>query len=414
MAQPVTDAPGHDDTAGANEKAVGPPPVEVTDVVDISAVAANDDLGTPQSTASPEPATTVAAAAADPPPAAADPPPAAAELRVYPPDPAGARPKASLPRLAAAGPRVSAGEARATGGGLGQTFRPTGGPAIAAAGTGGGPSAATLSVAADGVPPDPKRALDSPHAPRFQFILGALIALGLSALAITVYTLGSARDGLPTDWSAWHPTATGVGAANQIANHVATEYRLPNAAQLLAVQGGPLVYAGAPVSIAIKTGAAASDDVVLPGNAVLYKMCGLGPGCTIIGKASSERLLLVRREALELALYTFQYIGADQVVVMLPPLLRPTPVPGQPKKVKITADPTNAVFFRSSDLSGELSHPLDTTLTQRAPSVATVDRAPDTAAVSALTSPSFYKFSFVQNSQDNSLFLLLQPSTLGN
>jgi hypothetical protein len=143
-------------------------------------------------------------------------------------------------------------------------------------------------------------------------------------------------------------------------------------------------------------------------------MCGLGPGCTIIGKASAERLLLVRREALELALYTFQYIGADQVVVMLPPLLRPVAVPGQPKKVKITSDPTNAVFFRSSDLSGELSHPLDTTLTHSAPSVGTVDRAPDTPAVSALTIPSFYKFSFVQNSQDNSLFLLLQPSTLGN
>ncbi len=296
------------------------------------------------------------------------------------------------------------GAERPRSGPLGQTFRPP-----PAAGT--APPATPVAAAA--ARPAPEPAVESPHAPRFQFILGALIALGLSALAITAYTLSSGRDPLPTDWSAWHPTASGIGAANQIANHVAVEYRLPDAAQLLAVKGGPLVYAGAPVSIAIKTGSAAADVSVLPGNAVLYKMCGLGPGCTIIGKASAERLMLVRREALELALYTFQYAGADQVVVLLPPLLRPAAVTGQ-KKVKITTDPTNAVFFRSSDLSGELSHPLDTTLTRQTPGVATVDKAPDTAAVSALTSPSFYKFSFVQASQDNSLFLLLEPSTLGN
>ncbi len=166
------------------------------------------------------------------------------------------------------------------------------------------------------------------------------------------------------------------------------------------------------MTLAIQTGAstAANGTTVLSGSAVLYQMCGLGPGCSISGKASTQRLMLVRREALELALYTFQYVGADQVVVFLPPVVHQTPVAGQPKKVKLTTDPTDAVFFRSGDLANELSHPLAASLVGQTPSPATVDAAPDTALVSELTSPAFYRFSFIQNNQDNSLFLLLQPS----
>jgi hypothetical protein len=335
-------------------------------------------------------------AAAVVPAAAIDP---ATPPHVYPPDPAGTRPKVAPTALEPSG-RSSSGLVQP----LGRTFRPPAGGSAAAA------AAATAAV--DEAPRPP---VESPHAPRFQFILGALLALGLSAIAITAYTLGSGRDPLPTDWSTWHPTASGIAAATQIANHVAAEYRQPGG-QLLAVQGGPLAFDGVPVTaIALKTGAGAAGISVLAGNAVLYKMCGLGPSCSIAGKASAERLTLVRREALELALYTFQYVGgANQVVVFLPPVLHPATVPGQPKKVKVTTDPTDAVFFKASDLAGELSHPLTSTLTQAAPNVTTVAAAPDTPAVEELTSPSFYKFSFEQTTQDASLFLVLEPFAVGN
>ena len=376
MADPVTEG---NDAENLDERAPGSiqPPV------------AND--GFSQDDADPG----AAPAAAVVPAAAIDP---ATPPHVYPPDPAGTRPKVAPAALEPSG-RSSSGLIQP----LGQTFRP---PVTASA---------TAAVAPH-VDEEPRPPVESPHAPRFQFILGALLALGLSAIAITAYTLGSGRDPLPTDWSAWHPTASGIAAATQIANHVAAEYRQPGAGQLLAVQGGPLAFDGVPVTaIALKTGAGASGISVLAGNAVLYKMCGLGPSCSIAGKASAERLTLVRREALELALYTFQYVGgANQVVVFLPPVLHPAAVPGQPKKVKVTTDPTDAVFFKASDLAGELSHPLTSTLTSVAPSVSTVATAPDTPAVEELTSPSFYKFSFEQTTQDASLFLVLQPFAVGN
>ncbi|MGI8801293.1 MAG: hypothetical protein ACR2KV_03840 [Solirubrobacteraceae bacterium] len=316
----------------------------------------------------------------------------------YAPDPAGTRPKV---------PMRAVDPEPASGGALGQTFRATPPAPEKAAGRPASPAPAA------GAAP-----FESPHAPRFQFILGALLALGLSAVAITAYTLSGGRDALATDWSAWHPSASGTDAAAQIANHVAAEYRQPVTGQLLAVKGGPLILGGLPVTIAIKTGVAAAGGIsVLSGNAISYKMCGLGPSCTLTGTPSPQRLMLLRREALELALYTFQYVGADQVVVFLPPVFTKAPATAKTSKAKkaaTTVDTSDAVFFRSGDLAAELSHPLDATLTPQTPSVTTVAQAPDTPVVAQLTTPSFYKFSFIQTSQDASLFLVLQPFLVGN
>ena len=54
---------------------------------------------------------------------------------------------------------------------------------------------------------------------------------------------------------------------------------------------------------------------------VLYRLCGLGAQCAINkGKPSNERGLLLQREALELALYSFRYLdGVKNVVALMPP-----------------------------------------------------------------------------------------------
>ena len=53
---------------------------------------------------------------------------------------------------------------------------------------------------------------------------------------------------------------------------------------------------------------------------VIYELDGLGPLKSISGQGSEERLQLIQREALELALYTFRYLPeVEQVVTMLPP-----------------------------------------------------------------------------------------------
>ncbi|HEY5199248.1 MAG TPA: hypothetical protein VIJ51_19675 [Solirubrobacteraceae bacterium] len=355
------------------------------------------------------------------------------------PDPAGTRPKVDLltgrpdpdqvPVPAAVGgesdgdPRAVGADEVATapafGSTIGRTFGPTPEPeplkgraqppsaglaepvaALAPAG-GTGARSAGDDVIGSSSP------VQSQHGPRFQFLIGALIALAISALAITVLTLRSGRDSTPADWASWHPTATGFAAAAQISAHVGPEYRLASNAQMVAVQSGPLALDGVPLTLVRRSSASANADIVaLAGNAVLYKMCGLGPSCSIVGTPSAERLTLVRREALELALDTFEYVAnANQVVVFLPPIVTAATTGAK----KTTTGATDALFFQASDFRSELDRPLSTTLTARPPTIGTVDKATDTPVVKALTTPSFYSFSIVSQAADATVFLVLQP-----
>ena len=138
------------------------------------------------------------------------------------------------------------------------------------------------------------------------------------------------------------------------------------------------------------------DIKLFDGKGVLYRLCGLGPKCAIDrGKASTSRHLLLRREALELALYSFRYLDVDQAVVFMPP--------------KKGEDPTQALFFRRSDVGPAIDQPLRATLAPRAPSVKSVTKSPDAGLVNQLTSRTLYKFSLTQANQDNRAFLVLDP-----
>jgi hypothetical protein len=353
------------------------------------------------------------------------------------PDPAGTRPKVDLrARQPATGlrPATPAGadedhdrdrgveptDVEPTGPTFGSTFGPT-----AEAPAGSGRPEPDLVAAATAIATAPakdagarparqsvgdSRPVQSPHAPRFQFLIGALVALGISALAITFLTLRADRDTVPADWSSWHPTASGFAAATQIANHVAPEYRLASNAQMVAVQSGPLALDGVPLTLVLRSNATADANVaVLDGNAVLYKMCGLGTSCSIVGTPSAERLTLVRREALELALDTFEYVeNANQVVVFLPPVVSESTTGTK----KTTTAATDALFFQASDFQSELNRPLSTTLSGKPPTITTVDKAPDTPVVKALTTPSFYTYSIVSQAADATVFLVLEPLTV--
>ena len=63
------------------------------------------------------------------------------------------------------------------------------------------------------------------------------------------------------------------------------------------------------------------------------------------GTPTSERFLLLRRQALELSLYTFKYVDdVDSVLVFMPPT---------PK-----GDSNGTVFLRRDDVADELRRPL--------------------------------------------------------
>lgn len=246
-----------------------------------------------------------------------------------------------------------------------------------------------------GAPRAPR--VHSEHAPRFQFLTGALLAVGLAAIAgialLIFGTPGGTSHG--PAWSRWKPTATGVAGAQQIAARVGPEYR-DGGAQLVDVETNGLAFKGTQLTVALRQSAAQGGNIqVHDDKGVLYQLCGLGPNCAIDrGKPSTRRAFLLKREGLELALYSLHYLGVKQVVVLLPP------PPGRAQTV--------AMYFRQGDVAGQLARPLTASLTPRAPTVDTVTKAPDAGLVQQRTSTN-YLFSLMGSSFNDRAFLVLDP-----
>jgi hypothetical protein len=213
---------------------------------------------------------------------------------------------------------------------------------------------------------------------------GVFIAAALALILVAGTSVGDrAGDGLEPNWSSWQPTDTSLdGGAAQIAEKVGAEYRHPDGKQLTLVTGRRL---DADVALRSATGEITRIDD--PG--VVYKLDGLGPNGSILGGTpSAERLKIVRRQALELALYTFRYLpDVEQVVTLLPP---PPPAANQ---ASTTSDPIrNAVFYRPGDLKAQLQMPLGLTLPDTAPTADTLSGV-EAATIDLLTSSNVFKWS---------------------
>ena len=105
-------------------------------------------------------------------------------------------------------------------------------------------------------------------------------------------------------------------------------------------------------------GLAEEDDIaVYPGNAVIsFGLCGTRSKeqCEVGQTVSAENQTLLRRQALELSLYTLKYVdGIDSVVVFMPP----------------EAKSQSTVFLRRSDVADELDRPLSSLLPTTRPTV---------------------------------------------
>jgi hypothetical protein len=258
------------------------------------------------------------------------------------------------------------------------------------------------------LPPEPGSAKQPEHRPdpgpsqfrnRFGFLLGALAGVFIAAvLAVTavVATGGDGDDaGLEKNWSAWQPSDTSLeGGAAQIARKVGAEYKHPNGQQLVLVQGGEF-----PSELRVALRPASGPIRVFEGNGALYQLNGLGPKGSIKGGTpSAERLALIHREALELALYTFRYLpDAEMVVTLLPP-----PPPDKDDTSAASANPLAApdsnpndqvaLFYRPGDLKPQLQVPLGQTLAAKAPNVKTMG-GPEAKTVETLTQSNIFKWS---------------------
>jgi hypothetical protein len=347
--------------------------------------------------------------------------------RSRPPDPAGTQPKVDPESLRALLPE---GDRPALPAEVeGQPSPPPARQPLATTGSGAAHATAVASAglqsqpapAAAGLPAPTPSAPSQPHAPRFQLLFGALGALGVAAAALVVVLLRAPAPVPAQPWSAWQPTNDGVDPAQQIASYVAPRYRLDDGRQIVRASGGPPALKGQPLTVGIvKSGRTPS---VLEGNSVLYELCGDGTDCSIKeGRPSEERALLLAREALELALYTFHYVsGVNQVIVTIP---SPPPTSATTANTATTSTqsagstsslPTvhHALLFRQQDVAPELGHPLGLTLAATTPRVSQMGRSPDAALVRALTEPRLYDFVISENQQNGPVMLLAPPNLSG-
>ncbi len=253
-------------------------------------------------------------------------------------------------------------------------------------------------------PPTPAPPAGPSHGYETRFVV-LYALLGLAVLAsiggIVLAATGGHVGAGPAAWSSWRPSGGGLGGEKQIAAHVAREYHLPSGAQLVEVFAKtPSVSPGAqqiPLHYVVKQGKGQNSDPISinDSDTVQYSLCGLGNSCAIAtGTPSVQRGTLVRREILELALYTFKYMGGVKNVIAFMP-----PTPG--------STPKYAVFLQRSDLDAQLKVPLAQTLSSKTPLPNTITRH-EQQTVDSTTESKVFSFSLSQT-QSGEAVLVLSP-----
>jgi hypothetical protein len=256
----------------------------------------------------------------------------------------------------------------------------------------------------------------SPHSRKFMIATAALIGIALGALAIALAALlGRSGTSSPsTTWSQWRPPDNGLAGEREIAAEVAPFYRASPDSQLavVTVQNIPSSTSGTPSATQLALRDPTTGTVAgIAGNTAVYNLCGLGPSCAVIpGPPSHARLLLLQREALELALYTFKYIDTTQnVVVALPPgraTISSTVLSASPRKaVMRTVD--LAVVFSRQGLVRFTERPLSQTLPEQLPpTIQQMPGAPEAELVNVIASQALFAQQLVQ-AQDGSDVIVL-------
>jgi hypothetical protein len=196
-------------------------------------------------------------------------------------------------------------------------------------------------------------------------------------------------------WSSWKPTDTSVGATAQaIASHIGGSYRLPDGRQVARiVTAAPSQAAGSVEAIALADRPNAVTVYPTAGS-ILYTLCGTEQNCRLTENSTlGGGAAVLRREALELALYTLKYSKATDVAVFFPP--------GQG-----VSGSSSVLFFPREDFSSELKRPLNVTLPHPVFG-GTVDRR-ELPTIDQLTGGRRYSFG-VETASGGRRVLLLSP-----
>ncbi len=268
--------------------------------------------------------------------------------------------------------------------------------------------AATPLAAAD----EPARRAPTPFRSRFGFAWGALLGLALCAGAALVILVTAPRESGPrlaANWSAWEPDSPAMlDGAQQIADHVGLQYKLDGGEQLVSVRASGLELGGDDLGVAVRP--QGGDLQFLEGDGLIFFLNGLGPnGRLPTGTPSKERGRLLRREALELALYSFRYLDDVTMVAVLMPQ---TAEQAEANAGGAASQPqTNAIFYRPGDLLAELQVPLSETLSPKTPRPSSMARA-EAARVDSVTLRNLFLASVQPLEAEQSYLVLVEPDTI--
>jgi len=259
------------------------------------------------------------------------------------------------------------------------------------------------------------RARTSAYHFRFSLVYALLAAVAAGSIAALVVVVTRPDAVKAENWSTFEPSGSPIARTRQIATRVSGEYELQAGTKLATVVPSPLqttrflqgdtgpVSVEVPISTLavqpdVSTGKHEEGDFKLynAGTTIAYQMCGFGTSaqnCAISGAATNARGQLLRREALELSLYTLKYVpGTDAVLTYLPP------------RADQAAPPTSLLIARS-DVKEILDRPLTRTLTPK--SIALGDKPADFTAVDKLTLPRLFTYDYQTLPGDGTAILVL-------
>ena len=258
------------------------------------------------------------------------------------------------------------------------------------------------------VPDREERARRSSYRFRFGVVyifLAVVLGVGIGSFIVL------ASQGEPAQepaWSAWRPTGSRQAKVRQIADHIPKAYKNQDGSQLtvslassLAVptEQGDVPVRAIVVRPDVSKGLAEEDDIATyDGNEVVsYGICGADSKqqCELAkGVSSPERFTLLRREALELSLYTLKYVDdVDSVIVFMPPSQK--------------GESNGSVFLRRSDVADELDRPISSLLPTKRPRVGALTSIEE-GQIIRLTEPRTYAAQ-VQALPDGNPVLMLTP-----
>ena len=247
------------------------------------------------------------------------------------------------------------------------------------------------------------------HRLRFAIAYLALAVLAGVAVGAAILAMDDSRHETNVAWSTWKPEENDAARPKEIGDYVATRYSHPDGSPLVLVFAGEPSIKTADTDVPIRWVAirgdeaqGEEDEVVETSDSLMYVLCGGGDNCAIDkGEPSADRYRLLRREALELALYTFKYTDADSVISLLPP------------STDSGSDTTQAttLFFQKRDFKAELSRPLQMTLSRPDTTTPVALDATESLTVDRLTRPHLFTYEYRQ-AQEGSAVMLLAPVAL--